>query len=100
MAAADASQTVGQLRLRDRRHKLAEARLDAFFRAYDYLGQSLSGEVAECRPEIAVKRAMATEPFDEIIISTHLDRTSLGRRLDLPTRLRRAFGVPVATLVQ
>ena len=77
----------------------AEERLDAFRSRFADLGGRLSGEVGLGGPFTAVQRVMDRSSFDEIIVSTLPAGASRWLKLDLPSRLERAFGIPVTHLV-
>lgn len=78
----------------------AEERLDAFRTTFANLGPALTGEVGIGDPVSATRRVMDRSTFDEIIVSTLPSGISRWLRLDLPTRLERAFHLPVTHLVQ
>ena len=72
------------------------ARLDVAIDKLRRTGARVEGTVGCDRdPMVCVNWAMEREPFDEVIVaSTRPSRAHL-LRMDLPTRIRRAFGVPV-----
>ncbi len=86
------------------RHDLAvaeaEQRLASFKRTFANLGPSLTTEVAAGDPVAAIRRIMERSSFDEIIISTLPVGISRWLKIDLPTRIERAFNLPLTTLVQ
>lgn len=47
----------------------------------------------------AIRDAVETDRYDEIVISTLPARTSRWLKQDLPARVARAFGIPVAHVV-
>lgn len=60
------------------------------------LGADASGEVGVSDPMDAIRLALHREPFDEIILSTLPPGISRWVAMDLPSRVRRAFKLPVA----
>ncbi|MEL7207526.1 MAG: dodecin domain-containing protein [Actinomycetota bacterium] len=78
----------------------AEERLDAFRMAFAHLGPKLTGEVGLGDPVTATRRVMERSSFDEIIVSTLPPGLSRWLKMDLATRLERAFKLPVVALVQ
>lgn len=78
----------------------AEERLESFRQAFVHLGGRLSGEVSLGDPLTATRRVMEYASFDEIIVSTLPAGVSRWLKMDLPTRLQRAFDVPVIPLIQ
>lgn len=78
----------------------AEARLDAFRKAFADFDARLTGEVGIGDPVSAVQRVMGRAAFDEIVVSTGPSGISGKLRLDLPSRLERHFKLPVTHLVQ
>ncbi|MFT7649658.1 MAG: flavin-binding protein dodecin [Candidatus Poriferisodalaceae bacterium] len=77
-----------------------EERLETFRRALAHLGSRLSGEVSLLDPLTATRQIMEYATFDEIIVSTLPAGVSRWLKLDLPTRLQRAFNIPVISLIQ
>lgn len=80
--------------------KEAEERLDSFRTSFSNLGSGLTGEVGLGDPLAATRRVMERAVFDEIIVSTLPTGISRWLKMDLPTRLERAFNLPVTHLVQ
>lgn len=58
------------------------------------------GRVADPNPLQAAAEAIATQPIDEIVVSTLDPAMSRWLRLDLPAALERRFGLPVTVLSQ
>jgi GABA permease len=85
-----------EARIRDRAD--AEARLASFTVRLDELGASYTGEVGSPDPYHAVARVMERSSFDEIIISTLPSSISRWLRIDLPSRVQRAYSIPVVTV--
>ena len=82
---------------RDRRE--AEQRMASFVGRLDDLGATYTAEVGDPDPFRAVSRVMSRSTFDEIIVSTFAAPVSRWLRLDLPSRLERAFHIPVVTIL-
>jgi hypothetical protein len=59
------------------------------------LGADVSGEVGVADPVEAIRVVLHRWEFDAIILSTLPGRRSRWLEMDLPTRLRRAFKLPV-----
>jgi len=78
----------------------AEERLATFRELFDDLETALTGEVALGDPVVATHRVMQRATFDEIVVSTYPAGLSRWLKLDLPTRLERAFDVPVTSIIQ
>jgi hypothetical protein len=64
----------------------------------DACGQAVQAQVGDSDPFVAVRDAVATGAFDEIIISTLPERVSHWLRRDLPTRVQ-ALGLPVTVVI-
>ena len=56
------------------------------------------GSVGDPNPVTAAAKVIATEPIDEILVSTLDQTTSRWLRADLPATLTHRFGLPVRTL--
>jgi GABA permease len=83
-------------RVRDREQ--AEERLAGFLvRLSDYRS-SLTSEVAGHDPFAAIGRVLERSSFDEIIISTLPSGVSRWLKMDLPSRVERAYGLPVVVI--
>lgn len=80
--------------------KEAEDRLDAFRSEFRHLDPPLTGEVGLGDPITAARRVMERSSFDEVIVSTLPIGVSRWLKLDLPSRLERAFGLPVVAISQ
>lgn len=78
----------------------ANDRLRAFLGQFSDLGNAVSGEIAIGDPVAAARQLMERATFDEIIVSTLPAGLSKWLRMDLPTRLTRAFKVPVIAVTQ
>jgi hypothetical protein len=75
--------------------KLARERLARELAWLRGLGATASGEVGVPDPIEAIKLVLHRDHVDEIILSTLPSGRSRWLTMDLPTRVRRAFGLPV-----
>jgi hypothetical protein len=78
---------------------IARERLDraiAWFRA---IGADVDGTVGDARPMLAIGDTLREQPFDEVILSTLPAGVSRWLRMDLPSRVRASFGLPVSHVV-
>ena len=78
---------------------IARERLDrslAWFRA---LGAEVDGTVGDARPILAIGDALRERRFDEIVLSTLPAGVSRWLRMDLPSRVRAEFDIPVSHVV-
>ena len=80
-------------------HDLARARLDHALERFRTLGAKADGEVGDGRPLEAIRDALREGEYDEVILSTLPPGLSKWLKLDLPTRVAKAFGVPVTHVV-
>jgi hypothetical protein len=62
-------------------------------------GIDVRGVLGDFSPLQAIRDAMEADRYDEIVISTLPARTSRWLKQDLPARVARAFGIPVAHVV-
>lgn len=76
----------------------ARERLESFLDQLSAVGLDVSGEIGPGDPVAAARQVMERSSFDEIIVSTLPGRVSRWLKLDLPSRLERAFSVPVTQL--
>jgi GABA permease len=79
--------------------QLAEAKLRAALEQFKAAGVTADGEVGDPDPVRAVDEILATQQFDEIIVSTLPHRLSHWLRQDLPQRLEHKFHLPVTHVV-
>lgn len=77
-----------------------EKRLAAFRSAIGDISQTVTGEVMLSDPVTAARVVMGRSSFDEILVSTLPAGISKWLKLDLPSRIERAFNLPVTTLEQ
>ncbi|HET6951344.1 MAG TPA: hypothetical protein VFI47_13265 [Acidimicrobiales bacterium] len=81
---------------------VAEARLAEGLEAFRGIGAEVSGEVGDTNPVYAVATALRSAPAEEwagIIVSTLPPRISRWLGLDVVSRIRREFDLPVTHLV-
>jgi hypothetical protein len=82
----------------------ARARLDEGLEAFRKLGVDATGEVGDANPVYAVSTALRNRPFgddewDGIIVSTLPPGVSHWLGLDVVSRIKREFDIPVTHLV-
>ena len=74
----------------------AQHRLDDAMTRFGGLGCKVTGEIGDVRPVEAIGDTMRREPpFDEIILSTLPPGLSKWLGLDLPSRVGRAYDLPI-----
>ncbi len=76
----------------------AEARLATFLDRLAEHADILTSEVAGHDPFSAIGRVLERSSFDEIIISTLPSGVSRWLKMDLPSRVERAYGLPVVVI--
>ncbi len=91
-----APEDLATARLRDRSD--AEARLDTFLERLSDHTDIVTSEVGGHDPFAAVARVMERSSFDEIIISTLPSSVSRWLKMDLPSRIERAYSIPVVVV--
>jgi GABA permease len=74
---------------------LARDRLKAALERLRAAGFTVDGEIGDPDPFLAIEQTLATQRFDEIVVSTLPARLSRWLRQDLPSRVERRFHVPV-----
>lgn len=80
----------------DTDHEAAQARLAAAQEQFAALGFDVTGEVGGASPVEAVGDALRSgEPYDEIVVSTLPAGPSKWLRMDVVSRIERAYGVAV-----
>jgi GABA permease len=72
-----------------------EPHLDAALERWRSEGLNVQGSVGDTDPLAAVQDAVNFGDFDEVIVSTLPSRASKWLKMDLPTRVERATGLPV-----
>ena len=87
---------LGNARVRDRER--AQERLSTFLDRLAEHGDQLTSEVGGHDPFGAVGRVLERSSFDEIIVSTLPGGLSRWIKMDLPSRLERAYGLPVVVV--
>ena len=83
---------------RDRDRQQAEERLAGFLVRLSDHRNALTSEVAGHDPFAAIGRVLERSSFDEIIISTLPSGVSRWLKMDLPSRVERAYGLPVVVI--
>jgi hypothetical protein len=79
---------------------IALRRLRAGLERFREIGADVDGEVGDHSPMEAIGDALREHgPFDEIILSTLPPGRSRWLKLDLPSRVRSAFGMPVTHVI-
>ncbi len=78
---------------------VAERRLAESLERFRALGAEFDGEVGDVRPVDAIADALRRRPFDEVVLVTFPPGVSRWLRQDLPSRVERAFDLPVTHLV-
>jgi hypothetical protein len=79
----------------------AEARkaLEAGLASFRSIGADATGEIGDVNPVYAVDAVLRREAFDEIILSTLPPGPSRWLKVDVPSRMRRQFNLPITHLV-
>ncbi len=72
-----------------------EPHLNAALERWRSEGLTVEGSVGDTDPLAAVQDAVNFAKFDEVIVSTLPSRASKWLKMDLPTRVERATGLPV-----
>lgn len=73
----------------------ARRRLDTASERLRQIGASVDGAVGDYHPMAAVRDVMLQREFDEVIVSTFPHGISEWLKIDLPSRIGRASGLPV-----
>jgi hypothetical protein len=66
---------------------------------FEEVGAEVTGEIGDTNPVYAIDGVLRREPFDEIILSTLPAGVSRWLKVDVPSRVRRQFNLPVTHLV-
>lgn len=77
----------------------AEERLAEAMAEYQRMGATVTGEVGDASPVLAVVDALLGRQFDEIILSTHSPGVSRWIGQDVPSRMARRVSIPVTHVV-
>jgi hypothetical protein len=80
-------------------HAQAQLRLDRVLEGLREAGVDVTGEIGDESPMRAVGDVLNREHFDEIILSTLPPGVSKWLKRDLPHRLARQYGIPVAHVI-
>jgi hypothetical protein len=80
-------------------HVVAQHRLDDALRRFLQEGFAVTGAVGDPSPMMTIVDCLREAPYDEVVLSTLPVGVSKWVRLDLPSRVRRRFGVPVTHVV-
>jgi GABA permease len=83
---------------RARDHRNAEERLSTFLDRLADHSSVLTSEVGGHDPFAAVGRVLERSSFDEIIVSTLPSAVSRWLKMDLPSRVERAYSIPVVVV--
>ncbi|MEL7156751.1 MAG: dodecin family protein [Actinomycetota bacterium] len=75
----------------------AQERLDTFTARLAALGADFTSEIGAADPALAIAQVMERASFDDIVISTLPSSVSRWLRIDLPSRVRRSYAIPVTT---
>jgi hypothetical protein len=78
---------------------VARRHLDEALAWMEAEGAAVTGEVGDASPALAVSDALERATFDEIIVSTLPSGLSRWLHQDLPHRLERRTGLPIAHVV-
>ncbi len=78
---------------------IARRRLEEALDRFGSLGAEVTGSVGTERPVDAIHDALRGGEFDEIVLSTLPPGPSRWLRQDLPSRVARAFDVPVTHVI-
>lgn len=81
-----------------RAEQITHGRLSQLTREIRAEGAEADGEVGRADPLKAMEEAIARSEFDEIIISTLPEGVSAWLRMDVPSRAKRKFNIPVTTV--
>jgi len=79
--------------------RLAQERLEAGLERFRRLGAEVDGEVGGEDPLGAMSDALRDHGFDEIILATLPAGLSKWLKTDLPSRVERAFELPVTHVI-
>jgi hypothetical protein len=78
---------------------VAQHRLDEARRRFLREGFAVTGAVGDPSPMMTIVDCLRDSAYDEVVLSTLPIGVSKWVRLDLPSRVRRRFGVPVTHVV-
>jgi hypothetical protein len=80
-------------------HREALPRLEAALARFREVGANVTGKIGDARPMEAIRDALLTNSYDEILLSTLPPGPSAWIRQDLPRRVKKAFDIPVTHLI-
>lgn len=89
---------VGLQEAQARDRERARERLETFVDRLSDFRSMITSEIGRPDPFAAITQVMGRSSFDEIIISTGQPGVSRWLRLDLPSRVQRAFPIPVVVV--
>jgi hypothetical protein len=78
---------------------IAHGRLDLALVWFRELGVDVDGTIGDPNPLLAIGDALRGAEFDHIILSTLPARISRWLKMDLPSRVEAAFGLPVSHII-
>lgn len=78
---------------------IALERLDRALVWFRELGAEVDGEVGDANPLLAIWDALRGGEFDQIILSTLPAGISRWLKMDLPSRIRASFALPVSHII-
>ena len=78
---------------------IARDRLDLALVRLRKLGVSVDGAIGDPNPLLAIGDALRDAEFDHIILSTLPAGVSRWLKMDLPSRVEAAFGLPVSHII-
>jgi hypothetical protein len=78
---------------------IARDRLDLALVRLRKLGVNVDGAIGDANPFLAIGDALRDAEFDHIILSTLPAGISRWLKLDLPSRVEAAFGLPVSHII-
>lgn len=78
---------------------IARRRLEQALERFRDLGAEVSGDVGNERPIDAIGNVLREREIDEIVVSTLPAGASRWLKQDMPSRVKRAFGIPVTHVI-
>jgi cell pole-organizing protein PopZ len=98
MSGSESSFVPPEYETADKARRRAQHRLNQMVDKIAAIGGKATGEVGDSDPAKAVRAALESETFEEVIISTLPARLSRWLKMDLPSRVSRMTEVPVTTI--
>ncbi len=83
----------------DQARKQAHRRMMALVGEIRDAGAKADGELGDANPLVAIQKAISTRHYDEIVLSTFPQGVSKWLKMDLPSRVERAFDGPVKSII-